>query len=131
MQKAFLLGALFHQCISFFKALYFNSESVLFSLIESLLPKRLIGVYESVYEADQAPCLRLGPRWSEVMFAPQFLPLMFQVYWKVRDNDSLAHHAITCLVQLASLNGAIFSTDELKLQYLTAYMENFLKLISR
>lgn len=100
-------------------------------LTENSLPKRLIGVYESVYEADQAPCLRLGPRWNEIMFAPQFLPLMFQVYWKVRGVDSLAHHAITCLVQLASLNGAILNTDDLKLQYLTAYMENFLKLISR
>lgn len=88
-------------------------------------------MYESVYEADQAPCLRLGQRWAEIMFAPQFIPLMFQIYWKVREHDSLSHHAITCLVQLASLNGGIFNTDELKLQYLTVYMENFLKLISR
>lgn len=95
------------------------------------LPKRLIGVYESFYEADQAACLRLSVQWSDVMFAPQLLPLMFQVYWKVRDQDILAHHAITCLVQLASLNGGIMSTDDIKLQYLNAYMENFLKLISR
>lgn len=87
-------------------------------------------MYESVYEADQAPCLRLGPKWSDIMFAPQFLPLMFQIYWKVRDNDTLAHHAMSCLVQLASLNGAIFNTDDLKLQYVSLYMENFLKLIS-
>ncbi|KAI4457644.1 exportin 47-related [Holotrichia oblita] len=91
---------------------------------------KIIGVYESVYEADQAPPLRLAVSWKDIMLAPQLLPLMFQVYWKVRDHDELAHHAMTCLVQLASLNGGVVSNEDVKMQYLTAYMENFLKLIT-
>lgn len=65
------------------------------------------------------------------MLAPQLLPLIFQVYWKVREYDELSHHAMTCLVQLASLNGGLMSDEDVKMQYLTAYMENFLRLISR
>lgn len=65
------------------------------------------------------------------MLSPQFLPLMFQVFWKVKDYDELSYHALTCLVQLASLNGSIMTSDEVKLQYLKSYMENFTKLVSR
>lgn len=88
-------------------------------------------MYESVYEADQAPALRLTPGWKEVMFAPQLLPSLFQVYWKVREQDHLAHHALTILVQLASLSGGIMNNEETKVQYLSSYLENFLKLTSR
>lgn len=55
---------------------------------------------------------------------------MFQVYWKVRDQDSLSHHMLTCLVQLASLNGGVMNSSETRVQYLISYMENFLKLLS-
>lgn len=107
------------------------TENILtWGYISPMLPKRIIGVYEAVYESDQAPPLRLSSSWQDVMLAPQFLPLMFQVYWKVRDQDCLAHHALTCLVQLASLTGGITTNDDIRIQYLTSYMENFLKLTS-
>lgn len=85
-------------------------------------------MYESVFEADQAPALRLSPSWKDVMFAPQLLPLLFQVYWKVRNEERLALHALTILVQMATLSGAIMNNEEIKLQYLNTYMDNFLKL---
>lgn len=84
-----------------------------------------------MYEADQAPPLRLSISWKDIILAPQLLPLMFQVYWKVRDHDELAHHAMTCLVQFASINGGVVSDEDVRMRYLTSYMENFLKLITR
>lgn len=73
--------------------------------------------------------LTLGISWAEIMLSPDLLPLMFQIYWKVRDLDELSNHAMTCLVQLASLNGGIFQNAN-ELEYLALYMENFLKLIT-
>ncbi|KAK5650842.1 hypothetical protein RI129_001871 [Pyrocoelia pectoralis] len=92
-------------------------------------PIRLIGVYESVYESDQSPSLRLGIGWKEVMLAPQLLPLMFEIYWKVRDYETLLHHILICLVQLGSLNGGVLSNDEARFQYLSLYVDNFLKIL--
>ncbi|XP_050303782.1 exportin-4-like [Anthonomus grandis grandis] len=98
--------------------------------VSPILPKRLIGIYESVYESDQAPSLKLSNAWAEIMFNPDLIPLMFQIYWKVRDTDELAHHALNCLVQLASLCGGIMNTEEVKIKYLHTYLVNFLNLIS-
>lgn len=61
---------------------------------------------------------------------PAVLDLFFTLYWKVRNNPQLAHHAINCLGQLASLHGKILSTDQIKLEYLTNYLQRFLKLIA-
>lgn len=52
------------------------------------------------------------------------------LYWKIRKNPQLAHHARNCLIQLASLNGRVMNTDAVKLQYHTNYVRNFLKLVS-
>ncbi|XP_044262474.1 exportin-4-like [Tribolium madens] len=107
------------------------TESVLtWGYMSPLFPKRLIGIYESVYEADHAPSLKLSDNWSELILSPQLLPLMFQIFWKVREYDELSHHALTCLVQLASLNGGVLSSDSVRLEYLKSYMVNFTNLVS-
>lgn len=93
------------------------------------LPKRLIGVYESAYEADLSPALRLNLSWAEVVNA-ELPPMMFRIYWKVRDNDQLAHHALTCLVQLASLSGSILEDETIKSTYLNAYLVGLLHFLS-
>nr|CAI5835178.1 unnamed protein product [Callosobruchus analis] len=79
-----------------------------------IMPKRLIGVYEAVYEADVAPALKLPASWAEYIFNPDLLPLIFQIYWKVRENDRLSHPALSCLVQLASLSGRVIVTIKSK-----------------
>lgn len=43
------------------------------------LPKRLISVFEVVYEADSSPSLKLGPRWKEVILDPNLTNLYFDV----------------------------------------------------
>ncbi|GLH05441.1 Exportin-4 [Gryllus bimaculatus] len=54
----------------------------------------------------------------------------FEVHWKVRENPGLAHHTMNCLVQLASLNGNVFASKEVRLQYLANYIRSFLNLVS-
>ncbi|XP_058796622.1 exportin-4-like [Phymastichus coffea] len=94
------------------------------------LPKRLIGVFEAVYESDSSPTLRLTTMWKDVMLDPVVVQLFFTAYWKIRTNPQLAHHARNCLVQLATLNGIMMQSPEVKLQYLTNYMQSLLKLLS-
>lgn len=107
------------------------TESILtWGYISPMLPKRVIGLFEAVYESDQAPALRLNGMWKDVIFNSQFLPLIFQTYWKLRSHEQIAHHALSCLVQLASLNGAIMSQKDTKVQYLHAFMEGLLNLVS-
>ncbi|ENN71590.1 hypothetical protein YQE_11690, partial [Dendroctonus ponderosae] len=84
----------------------------------------------SVHESDQAPALRLTNSWSEIMFNPDLVPLMFQIYWKLRDIDELSHHCLNCLVQLASLSGGITINSEARLKYLHSYLGNFVNLLS-
>lgn len=52
------------------------------------------------------------------------------MYWKIRLNPHLSHHALTCLVQLASVNGAIFPTKESRVEYISNYLEGFIKLVT-
>nr|CAH7738942.1 unnamed protein product [Callosobruchus chinensis] len=62
-------------------------EAVLtWGYVSQFLPKRLIGIYEAVYEADVAPALKLPASWAEYVFNPDLLPLVFQIYWKVRST---------------------------------------------
>ncbi|KAG5885786.1 hypothetical protein JTB14_031220 [Gonioctena quinquepunctata] len=107
------------------------TENVLtWGYVSPILPKRLIGIYESVYESDAAPALKLTASWSEIIFSPDLLPLMFQIYWKVRENEQLAHHSLNCLVQFASLSGGIVSSDETRMKYLHSYLMAFFNLVS-
>ncbi|KAL1506178.1 hypothetical protein ABEB36_005586 [Hypothenemus hampei] len=110
--------------------LQITERVLVWGYVSPILPKRLIGIYESVYESDQAPALKLNDGWSEIMFNPDLVPLMFQVFWKVRDVDELAHHSLNCLVQLASLSGGIVNNEESRMKYLNSYLVNFLNLIS-
>lgn len=82
-----------------------------------------------VYESGNNPPLRLNTQWEDVILDPAVLDLFFTLYWKVRSNPQLAHHAMNCLIQLASLHGRIVSVEEVKVQYLTNYMQRFLKLV--
>lgn len=62
--------------------------SVTWSLTEASLPKRLIGVFETVYEADQSPALRLGTHWKEVILDPSVVALFFTVSNLTLPDDS-------------------------------------------
>ena len=88
-------------------------------------------MFETAYDLDSSTTLRLTFNWRNVMLNPALVELFFTVYWKIRSNPQLAHHARTCLVQLASLNGMGFQSEpELKQPYLDNYVQNLLKLLS-
>ncbi|XP_039289584.1 exportin-4 [Nilaparvata lugens] len=90
--------------------------------------QRVIGVFEK-FNADRNPYLKLTSGWEACIFETNVIELYFDIHLKIRDNPPLAHHSLTCLVQLASLNGPILSAKETKLQYVTAYLQSFTKFI--
>ena len=103
------------------------SETVLsWTFINVNLPKKLI----SVFEADQNPSLRPNVAWKEVMLDTSLVSFFFDLHWRVRTDDVLSHHTLNCLVQLASLNGQTISTKELRLQYLSNYLNSFSTLVT-
>ncbi|KAL0106779.1 hypothetical protein PUN28_015377 [Cardiocondyla obscurior] len=113
------------------KSLLSIVESILvWGFICPTLPKRLLlrSMYE-VYESGNNPPLRLSMHWQDVILDPAVLDLFFTLYWKVRSNPQLAHHAMNCLIQLASLHGKTLSVEQVRVQYLTNYMQRFLKLV--
>ncbi|CAL1532791.1 unnamed protein product [Lymnaea stagnalis] len=68
--------------------------------------------------------------WRDVILDKTTLSLFFRIHQKARFNSEMAHHSLQCLVQLASLNGPIF-TDEAGPQYLSQYIEGFLQMLSQ
>ncbi|KAG8318068.1 Exportin-4 [Homalodisca vitripennis] len=84
----------------------------------------------AVYESDNSPSLKLGPRWKDVILDPNLTNLYFDIHWKIRDNPSLAHHSLSCLVQLASLNGPVMACREIKVNYICNYLQAFIRFVS-
>lgn len=65
------------------------------------VPRKLVGLFES----QQSPTLRPGPEWKGAFDeAPQ---LLLQLYGALGQDPELAHVALQCLLQLATLNGAL------------------------
>jgi len=102
------------------------AETVLtWTFINVNLPKKLI----SVFEADQNPSLRPSAAWKEVILEPGLLSFFFDLHWRVRSLESISHHSLNCLVQLASLNGQTLNGKELRLSYLAHYITSFTGLV--
>ncbi|KAF4517549.1 hypothetical protein B566_EDAN005113 [Ephemera danica] len=91
---------------------------------------RLIGMFETVYEADNSPPLRLGQMWKDVILDEAVISLFFQVHWKVRENQDLSHYSLVCLGQLATLSGTVVSDKDVQAQYITTYLTNFINFIT-
>lgn len=87
--------------------------------------ERLFG---AMRESSSYPILRLSAHWQDIMLNPAILDLFFTLYWKVRTNPHLAHHARNCLVQLAGLSGRVINMEDAKLQYVSNYVERFIDL---
>ena len=102
------------------------SETVLsWTFINVNLPKKLI----SVFESDQSPSLRPGVAWKDILLDPTLVAFMFDFHWRVRSNPSISHHTLSCLVQLASLNGQTLNAKNLRMEYLTNYVRSLTQLI--
>ncbi|CAK8672706.1 unnamed protein product [Clavelina lepadiformis] len=64
--------------------------------------------------------------WGTVLFDPGFLELFFKLHSKVRHNESLSHISVSCLSQLASLQGDIFADHNEATTYLVNFLLGFL-----
>nr|CAB3267795.1 exportin-4-like [Phallusia mammillata] len=69
-------------------------------------------------------------QWKTVFLDPNFLELFFKLHIKVRENESLCHGSVSCLAQLASLNGPIFDDDSVAVQFLVNFVQAFLHVFS-
>ncbi|XP_026810149.1 exportin-4-like [Rhopalosiphum maidis] len=106
-------------------------ESVLvWGFISSNMPKYLIGMFEGIYNSENSPILKLGSDWKDIITNPSTVDLYFHIYWMVRDNPQFSHHCLNCLVQLSSINGNIWTDTNVRMKYMTNYLENFIKLVS-
>ncbi|XP_050429581.1 exportin-4-like [Adelges cooleyi] len=107
------------------------SENVLvWGFISTSMPKRLVGMFEVIYNSENSPTLKLGSEWRDIITNPSTVNLYFQVYWLVRDNPQFSHHCMNCLVQLSSISGNVWVDMNERLAYMKNYLENFIKLIS-
>lgn len=89
------------------------------------LPKKLI----SVFESDQSPSLRPSQTWKEIILEPGLIAFFFDFHWRVRNNESIRHHSLTCLIQLASLNGQTLSAKNVRQEYVANYIRGLIQLI--
>lgn len=108
-----------------------QEQILLWGYVSPLLPKRLIGLFETITKTDQSPSLRLNIQWERIMLNPKVVELFFGVYWKVREIPELQRKNLTCIVQLSTLNGTIFSNPQAKHQYILNYLTKYLQLLSR
>ncbi|XP_063862647.1 exportin-4-like [Scylla paramamosain] len=108
------------------KLLVIAETTLTWSFISLQLPKRLM----SVFEQDQNPSLRPGQQWRETFLDPAIVQLFFKLYWRVREDWNLGHRALNCLVQLASLNGAVLINRQVRIKYLSQYLECLFSLLS-
>ncbi|XP_031622473.1 exportin-4-like [Contarinia nasturtii] len=107
-----------------------EEQILMWGYVSPLLPKRLIGLFESLTKTDQTPSLRLGVQWATVILNPKVIDLFFGVYWKVREIPELQRKNLTCIVQLSTLNGAVFRDSQSKLDFITNYLSKFLQFLS-
>lgn len=104
-------------------------QVLMWGYVSPLLPKRLIGLFESITKTDQTPSLRLNSSWEPVILKPRILEVLFAVYWKVRDIPELQRVTLACLVQLSTLNGTVFQAPHSRKLYVHSYMTKFLQLL--
>ncbi|XP_034940130.1 exportin-4-like [Chelonus insularis] len=72
----------------------------------------------------------LLPTSNNAIFDPSMIQLFFKVYKLIRTNLGLAHYARSCLVELSDICENVRCSNEVELQYLSYYMEEFLRLVS-
>lgn len=107
-----------------------EEQILMWGYVSPLLPKRLIGLFETLTKTDQSPSLRLNIQWERVMLNPKVVDMFFGVYWKVREIPELQRKSLTCIVQLSTLNGTIFSNPQAKLDYIVNYLTKYIQLLS-
>lgn len=108
-----------------------HEQVLMWGYVSPLLSKRLVGIFETINKTDQCPSLRLTLPWERIILDPRVVEVFFGIYWKVRDLPQIQPKSLTCIVQLATLNGPVLNNHENKLKYVTNFLTHFLQLTSR
>lgn len=107
--------------------LLFITESV---LCWEFTPKLSYRRHVGTFEMNENVSLKPDESWRPTLLDTNMLQLFFNIHKKVRHNSDMSHHSITCISQLASLNGIVFPDDKARLEYLNAFIRGFLELLS-
>ncbi|XP_049846126.1 exportin-4-like isoform X1 [Schistocerca gregaria] len=119
------------EILSVLRPLLSIADAILcWGFIQSNVPKRLIGVFETIYECEQPSSLRLTSQWKDMMLNPELLRLFFTIHWNVRQYPDMLQNSMNCIMQLASLNGPVIASRDERVHYAAKFMENFLELVS-
>ncbi len=70
-----------------------------------------------------------GPQWCDVFLEPTVVELFYRLHFKVRSLPDLCHHTLNCLTQLASLNGPVMSNKDVRVQYISHYLTQFVHFV--
>lgn len=108
-----------------------HEQILMWGYVSPLLSKRLVSIFESINKTDQCPSLRLTLPWERIILDPRVIEVFFGIYWKVREIPQIQPKSLTCIVQLATLNGPVLNNQENKLKYVTNFLTSFLQLTSR
>ncbi|XP_066917411.1 exportin-4-like isoform X2 [Clytia hemisphaerica] len=69
--------------------------------------------------------------WKEMMLNPNLIDMFFQLLQVTSSHNELSHHCFQCLIQLASVAGGVFGTDDMQLKYLSHYMNCLLNVVDK
>ncbi|XP_071955681.1 exportin-4-like [Antedon mediterranea] len=68
--------------------------------------------------------------WRQTVMDKKLVEYFFQIHSLVRQDPEVCHHALQCLVQMASLSGSVFLAEEQRQEYFTNYIRCFLLMLS-
>lgn len=58
------------------------------------------------------------------------MELFYRLHYKVRNLPDLCHHTLNCLTQLASLNGPVMTNQDVRVQYISHFLTQFVQFVS-
>jgi hypothetical protein len=111
-----------------------NEEFLMFSLTccEKILSwefgannTALFGNKSEVYIDKEKTALKLPLEWKSVILVPGVTQLFFRLAQTLGDNGSLSAKPITCIVQLAGINGPIFESPQIQQTYIANFISSF------
>lgn len=113
-----------------FEYLNIEEQILMWGYVSPLLPKRMIDLFETITKTDQNPSLRLNIQWEQTILNGKVIELFFNLYWKIRGIPEIQRKSLTCLVQLSTLNGTVFTNSQSKMDYITNYLTKYLQMLS-
>ncbi|KAK6014244.1 hypothetical protein OSTOST_20402 [Ostertagia ostertagi] len=68
--------------------------------------------------------------WKDLLENDEFFTLFFQLHSKIRTDEDLSIHSLSCLVQLAGLSGEVMASSEFTEHYVKLYIGSLMDLFA-